>query len=217
MEHNIPFNPEIGQLWPAERQLLFDTVIDNKPTNILEIGTWKGAGSTLIIATALKTIGSGHLYTCEPDVSLFECAMKVFADNSWFPFITLLNCKSKEAIEYLNMIEVIPDMVFFDGPDDPNVAVEDIKELEKIIRPNTTFMMHDWENKESCKQDIIKPYINSSDIWKVEQVLMPPISVGLVVAKFIGPSKTHNYDKSSHNLASDQKSLHKPHYDDIQD
>lgn len=182
MDHGVPFLPEIGQLWPAERQLLFDAVIEKKPKVVLEVGAWKGAGSTLIIATALKRLSQGHLFTCEPDHGLFETANKLFSDPSWHPFITLINGTSKETIDYLKIIQAVPDLIFFDGPEDPQVALDDFQALESYVQSRCFFLQHDWENKESKKVALIKPYLEAHKDWSIRTVLRPPESVGLVLA-----------------------------------
>src|SRR5947207_2106454 len=48
-----------GQLWSADRELLYQTVRWAKPLRSFEVGTWRGGGSTLFIAQALYANGMG--------------------------------------------------------------------------------------------------------------------------------------------------------------
>src|SRR5574341_2423002 len=59
-----------GQLWYADRALLFDSVRRYRPRFVFEVGTWKGGGSTLFIAQALFENGTGILHTIDVDPQL---------------------------------------------------------------------------------------------------------------------------------------------------
>ena len=54
-----------GQLWYCERKLLHETIKKYKPSVCVEIGTWKGGGSTLFIGQALYENKKGILHTIE--------------------------------------------------------------------------------------------------------------------------------------------------------
>jgi len=86
--------------------------------------------------------------------------------------------------------------LFFDGPEDPDIAMEDIKILENYIQPECYFSMHDWElekrkydNGISTKAKKIRPYMENSSLWKPIEVLEgieSDQSVGLCLYKFLG-------------------------------
>ena len=174
-----------GQLWPAERSLLYKTIIDLKPKIALEIGTWKGGGSTYQIASALKEIGEGILITCEPDIEMYKAAFDLYKSvlKDDFP-VMLENDYSHNII--LKMIEYnhIPDFVLMDGPEDPNVCLNDLKSLENIMKPNSIVAFHDWDlgiradNLISTKSAFVRPYIEQSTKWKLKYYLTAPESVG---------------------------------------
>ncbi len=61
-----------GQLWFAERRLMYRTIRERRPQACYEIGTWKGGGSTLFIAQALHDNRLGRLHTIETNPEFFE-------------------------------------------------------------------------------------------------------------------------------------------------
>jgi predicted O-methyltransferase YrrM len=164
-----------GQLWPAERQFLFESVVEERPEIVLEIGTWKGGGSTMQIAKALQKNAHGKLLTCEPDEDCFHEASK-----GWWghPLVSVFKMTSEEMISYLIETQRIPDFIFFDGPEDANVSISDFERLEPIIKSGSTFMMHDWDEP-SIKAKIIRPHIEQSKKWKLIRRLTSPESVGI--------------------------------------
>ena len=81
-------------------------------------------------------------------------------------------------IDHLIKNKYYLDFIFFDGPEIPQLALENIKTLEKYIPNGTYFCMHDWEVTEriydkgvSVKSSLIRPYIEKSEDWKEIEVL----------------------------------------------
>jgi hypothetical protein len=74
--------------------------------------------------------------------------------------------------------KVLIDYIFFDGPEIPELALNDIKILEQHISAGAYFSMHDWcteqrkhDNGISVKSLNIKPYMENSDKWtKIEEL-----------------------------------------------
>ncbi len=71
-------------------------------------------------------------------------------------------------------MKYIQILYFLTGPEDPNVALDDFKKIDKFLDVNTVFSMHDWclskrkfDNGFSTKAELIKPYINSLTNWKL--------------------------------------------------
>ena len=59
----------VGQMMPQERKFLFDAVFECKLKTVLEVGTWRGGGSTLQIIQALNMFGGiGTLHICETNI-----------------------------------------------------------------------------------------------------------------------------------------------------
>lgn len=171
-----------GQLWPAERKLLHSTIISAVPNVVLEVGTWMGGGSTLQIVEALLINKNGHLHTCELDTNLFNIAKSSYEHErpDLLPHITIHNKSSSQLISELINSNMIPDVLFFDGPEDPSVAINDLKTLEPLLKSGTVFMMHDWDPGPSTKAHLIRPYIEAN--WIIKHRLTAPESVGFVVA-----------------------------------
>jgi predicted O-methyltransferase YrrM len=151
--------PSFGQLYPAERALLRAMVLAKRPRTVLEVGTWKGGGSTFQIVSALTAARMGHLHTCEPNTELHAIAAQQYRGAS---NITTHNLYSHDLIDRLFAENDVPDFVFFDGPDDPQVALSDLRRLEERVAVGTVFMMHDWDD---IKASAVRPYLERSTMW----------------------------------------------------
>lgn len=177
-----------GQLLEYERAFLFWTIIAVKPASVLEIGTWKGGGSTYQIASALKMNRSGHLYTCEKDSDLYNEAVLAYLANPLKTCISFFNMESGEFLRQMSK-HVRPDFVFFDGGEDPQEALDDFQYIEQYMFPGAMFMAHDWDLGErmdggvSHKNDLLRPYIENAPQWKIKKVITKPYSVGMVLAE----------------------------------
>ena len=180
-----------GQMLPEERKFLYNAVINCKPKLVLEIGTWKGGGSTFQIASAIhENNNDGRLYTCELDKDLYDSAVNNFLMSPLNKIINFYNIPSTELIHKLiesnNMKDF--DFIFFDGPEDPQLNLDDFKLLDNHILPGTYFCMHDWDlglrvdGLISTKAKLLRPYLEQSQKWKIIDSLTYPISVGLVLA-----------------------------------
>ena len=162
----LPYNPFAGEMLPLERIRLYQWLNQYRPQAVLEVGTGVG-GSTFYISEALKRNG-GTLYTCDP----LRRPPQKFLDR----FAETLNyqpLKSNELIDLVENRKIHLDMIFFDGPEIPGLALEDIQRLERTIQPGCLFAMHDWEQPGgpndrivSIKAKLIRPYLEQSSAWK---------------------------------------------------
>ena len=181
----------IGQLLPQERSLLFDTVLKAQPKLVLEIGTWKGGGSTYQIASALFSTFSGVLHTCEVDPEFFAEAAEIYNTDKWRNIVFCHNIPSTQLINQLIANNTIPDFIFEDGPEDPALNIADLLLLEPHLKKGTIFAAHDWDldlrvdGGISIKSQLIRPYIENSPKWRIVEYITKPISVGMVVAEFV--------------------------------
>ena len=177
-----------GQMWPEERALLKATVEAQQPAVALEIGTWKGGGSTFQIASALLHHMYGTLHTCEPDPELHNIAKNTYEIElgNKYP-VVLYNDYSHNVIQKLINQKLIPDFVLMDGPEDPNVCLNDLRALEDLMKPGSIVSFHDWDldvradGAISTKSVLVRPYIESSRKWKLLNYLTKPVSVGFSV------------------------------------
>ena len=162
---------EHGELLALERYSLYHWIKKYRPKNILEIGTGTG-GSTKYLYDALLENGFGSIYSCDP----VRSPKQEFLESR--PLLHFHRATSDILINYCIENNIDIDFIFFDGPEDPNIAIEDIKKLENYISPNTLFSMHDWhkgiryyDSASSSKTDLIKPYMEQSNKWKAIEVL----------------------------------------------
>ena len=177
-----------GQLLPDEREFLYNAVAERSPSIVLEVGTWKGGGSTLQIAMALS-LNDGILHTCELDKSLYDIAVKSYEGTLHDHRISFWNISSTELINQLINDDRIPEFVFFDGPEDPIINMNDFKLIEKHLPIGAYFCMHDWDTGvridglKSTKAVLVRPYLEQSNKWEILRSLTAPVSVGIVLAK----------------------------------
>ena len=185
-----------GQMTTAEREFLYNAVHthlrDKNGAAVLEVGTWKGGGSTFQIANALSHINKGHiLYTCETDVGLYNEAVASYRNHPLDKHIFFLNSPSNVLIEQLIGSKIIPQFVFFDGPEDPEINLNDFKRLDEFLEVGAQFCMHDWDldiridGLVSTKAKLLRPYLESLKNWRRLDSLTKPVSVGIVLMEKI--------------------------------
>jgi len=157
----MDFNFNFGEMTLYEREKLFNIISKKDPDIILECGSGVGASTFIMVNASNKNT---KIYSCDP---IRE--PKITSPKLFFHKIT-----SKKLISNLIKNNITPDLIFFDGPEDPNVALDDFKELENFVDVNTIFMMHDWctntrkyDGAISTKALLLKPYINSLDNWEL--------------------------------------------------
>lgn len=167
-----------AELLSLEREFLARWIVLCMPKSIIEVGTGKG-GSTYYMAETIKEFGlTCRIYTCDPR----RKPTNEFFER--FPFVFFYKLKSDEFITTIIRNEVPVDFIFFDGPDNPFVALQDIQTLESHIAAGTHFAMHDWYYE---KAQLIRPYISHSDRWREIEVLRKSErSVGLCLYEFLG-------------------------------
>ena len=198
MTENVDFfnNTFDGEMLPYERYKLYNWVSEIKPKLFLEVGTGNGGGSTYFISKSIKDNNIvSTLHTCDP--------MRQPEDEFFnvFDFVKYYKTNSDFMINDLLNNNLIPDFIMFDGPENPDIALNDIIILENFIEDGTYFSMHDWDyyrpydNGNSTKSIKIRDYMENSEKWSlVEQLFadkknsdfdeLPYDSVGLCLYKF---------------------------------
>jgi len=183
-------------MWPEERRFLYEAVRERNPVVALEVGTWKGGGSTLHITSALYEHGTWSarlLHTCEVDLNLFNEAVAAFENTHLRPYVNFNNKPSTVLINELIQSGQASQLgfVFFDGPEDPELNINDFKLLDPHLPVGTYFCMHDWDlgtradGLSSTKATLIRPYLENLPTWQILSTLTAPASVGIVLAKKI--------------------------------
>lgn len=192
MDFNIEKKYLAAEMLPFEREKLYNWIKNIiKPTsNILETGTGVG-GSTYYLSKALKEICNDcKVYTCDPSRKPTVQFLEECDNVEFYPAYSNL------LINYLIKEKIKISYIFFDGPEDPSVALDDIKKLEEYIDIGCYFSMHDWEtsprkydNGLSTKAASIRPYMESSKKWEKVEVLdgiNSADSVGLCLYRYTG-------------------------------
>jgi predicted O-methyltransferase YrrM len=166
-----------GQLWVADRRLLYETVRSRAPVNCFEIGTWKGGGSTLFIAQALHANGRGVLHTIEVDRALGADARRAY--KSYLPHLLphvdfhLGDYRQ----EYRNASRA--DFVFLDGAEDARETLAQYEFFLPRLHTRAVLVVHDWLTD---KARLVRDLLEQSRDWRIERVLLPPRSVGCALA-----------------------------------
>jgi hypothetical protein len=169
----IDFNIiSFGEMLPYERYKLYTWVVDINPKSILEVGCGEG-GATYCMAEAIMKLNSeAMIHACDPRQMLDGKFFKTY------PFVNYYQMESHEFIQHIIKEKISVDFILFDGPEELDVALEDIMVLEQYIKAGTFFCMHDWEllrrgydGGMSTKAQKIRPYIEQSERWVKKEVL----------------------------------------------
>lgn len=175
-----------GQLWYAERKLLYETVRATRPRVAFEIGTWEGGGSTFFIASALAAGGGGVLHTVESDPERHAIATRSYRTH--LPRLVdsvRFHCGSSQAvIPGVLADEGRCDFLFLDGAQDPDQALDELEMFKDYLAPGSVLVAHDWDND---KMAAVRPEIESDPRFEILQRLTGPVSVGMVAARVIDP------------------------------
>lgn len=161
-----------GEMLPYERYKLYNWISEIKPNIIFEVGTGDGGGSTYFISQSIKNNNlNSKIFTCDP---IRKPTEEFFNE---FPFVKYFKEQSQKMLVNLLESNIKPNFIMFDGPEDPNIAYDDIILLEQNIEDGTYFCMHDWDYYRpydkgySTKSIIIKDYMEKSKKWILQEQL----------------------------------------------
>ena len=161
-----------GEVLPFERRFLFEKIVHHRPKIIVEIGSGS-AGSTRIILLALEELNQGTLYNCDPYNNAVTHITDVNTSRMIYQQIT-----GQQLIQYLIDNEIIPDFVFFDGPEEPDLVLRDFQTIDQIVQSECVFISHDWEYDQkridgniSIKSKKLKPYLHEHKNWVIAEEL----------------------------------------------
>lgn len=173
-----------GQLWCAERELLYDTVRNYRPLTVFEVGTWRGGGSTLFIAQALYANGMGELYTTDIDHQMVDDAERAYIKflPHLLPFIRFHRGSSTEEYPLLLENRRKVDLLFLDGQEDREQTFSEFSLFEPFLTDGSLLLTHDWYSEKMAK---LRPYLEMSKHWEVVQVISPPKSMGFAVVRHL--------------------------------
>lgn len=139
MKYKSEYDNFGGEMLPFERRFLYKYIVLNKPSIVFELGSGSG-GSTRIILSALNDLNCGLLYNCDPINNSVTQIADVNTKRMYF-----YHTYSYVMIDELVQQNIIPDFVFFDGPEDAETALNDFNVLNPLLKNGAAFVMHDWE------------------------------------------------------------------------
>ena len=170
-----------GEMLDFERGKLREWVYDKRPYVVFEIGGGSGGGSTINIAHGLKTLKENgyckdvKFYSCDAGHSRAHMSASYFSTHpDYKDFVHVFHEYSHHFINRLAIKDgIIPDFVFFDGPEEAEENLTDFKTIESLVPIGTLFAAHDWETKKraydgatSVKNLLIRPYLEENKNWK---------------------------------------------------
>ncbi len=170
-----------GQMWFEDRRVLYDTVRRLRPQRCFEVGTWRGGGSTLVIARALHENGSGKLHTIETLEEPYRAAIENYRTHAphLSAFVDFHLGDYRELFPAIVEREGGVDFFVLDGAEDGGQTVEQFHFFDERSGRGAELFAHDWETE---KTRLLRPALEATDRWTVHTVARPPKSVGLAVA-----------------------------------
>ncbi len=170
-----------GQLWAADRRLLYETVRARVPAACFEIGTWKGGGSTLFIAEGLRANGAGVLHTIEVDRGLADEARRGYETYlpHLLPYVRFHAGNYGEEYGPILTAPTSADLVFLDGAEDGAETLAQFEFFLPHVRPGSVVLVHDWLTE---KARLVRDRLREAPGWRIEKVVLPPHSVGCALA-----------------------------------
>jgi predicted O-methyltransferase YrrM len=164
-EVNFHRDPNEGQLCVAERRKVYEIITAVRPKKVFEVGTWKGGGSTYIIASALWQNGSGILYTVENCREFFDLCQLLYAHELSYlkPFIKFHFGDSVPVFTPLLKKLDRVDALFLDGAEDAAQTFAEFLLFRDKLREGAVLMCHDWRTLKAAK---LRPFIERSTEWE---------------------------------------------------
>jgi hypothetical protein len=176
-----------GQLNKAERDLITSTVLKTKPSVALEVGTWKGGGSTLHILNAMKSNQSGHLWGIEASREIYNemiANISSAGDDLVTMFTPIFGFSQVVIPDFLKSLdgESKVDFAFLDGGDNPMEQIEEFQLLRESMPVGGMLLSHDAKLR---KGKWLVPYLSAHDNW--DCAVHDISDEGLLVARKTAP------------------------------
>lgn len=157
-----------GQLNTEERAIITRWVNDLKPERALEVGTWKGGGSTLHILKALEANGKGHLWGIEASRSIYDemiANIGSAGEELKARFTPIFGFSQQVIPSFLAEQEKGAGIgvVFLDGGDNPMEQIEEFQLIRDSIPVGGVLLSHDAKLR---KGKWLVPYLRAHDNWE---------------------------------------------------
>nr|WP_086425286.1 class I SAM-dependent methyltransferase [Nitrospira cf. moscoviensis SBR1015] len=195
-----------GQLWVADRKMLYRTIRRVKPQTVFEVGTWLGGGSTYFISQALHDNGFGMLHTIEADAHRHTAAQQNYKAHlpHLVKHVTFHSGKAMEIYPRLLRQLGSIDTVFLDGSADPQEAYGEFEMFAQYLHQGSVVLMHDWDNE---KMALLRPAVERSAEWHIEQTITAPQSVGFAIIRHIGVTGMSGHQEPLHSIQGSELRL----------
>ena len=144
-----------GQMSELEKRVLYATVLIARPSSAIEIGTWKGGGSTRIISSALIENGHGNLRTFEINSDFYAQAVALY-HGELAPLAGVISFYRMDFMDYSLSGGV--DFVLFDGDENAEATLAQVRKVEPLLAHGSVLAFHDWR---SNKARLAEPYLAS--------------------------------------------------------
>ncbi len=185
--------PLEGQLNSAERNLILEAVTSLLPEKpiCLEVGTYKGGGSTLHILTALAR-GDGILFGIEASKSIYQemkTSLLLHQPELCRRFVPVCGF-SQQVIPSLVDAGRLPkvNFAFLDGGNNPLEQIEEFFILDPLMPIGSVLMSHDAFLR---KGKFLRRVLPQLDNWKIE--ILPISTEGLLVATKVASQPTNSF------------------------
>jgi len=175
-----------GQMNVEERELLYNTVMSEKPQICVETGTCRGGGTTYYIASALANLkASGDetqrmLHSIEMLDEFYNYAIALYHNtlNYLNEFVYFHHGNSLNILRTLGMYLPKVDLLMIDGGADSMASLYDFTTIKHLIPIGGHVICHDWDQS---KCTYLKPVlVNDHDYQLVGR------QIDLVVFKKTG-------------------------------
>jgi len=166
------FAPMIqGQLNSQERELIRSYLLmGNLPPQVaVEVGTWLGGGSTMVILREFCRAGVGHLWGVEADKSIYDqmiANLRAHIPETLNFFTPIFGTSQKKIPEWLASRGFSKDIdfIFLDGGDSPREQVDEFLLLAPYLRVGGSILSHDANFR---KGKWFVPFIKALDNYEV--------------------------------------------------
>jgi len=172
---------------------------DKPPEVAVEVGTWLGGGSTLLILNYFVTSGSGHLWGVEADEEIYERMISNIGSaipEALKHFTPLFGLSQKKLPEWIDSMggELRIDFAFLDGGDSPGEQVDEFHLLDPHLGLGARLLSHDANYR---KGKWFVPYIKSLDNYRVEvhQVSNEGLLAAVKIAAHASPESRREAEK----------------------
>jgi hypothetical protein len=157
-----------GQMTAVERALVRETIRQTRPLVSVELGTWRGGGSTYQIAAALADNDDGGLlHTYEPDPECLQAALDNYRREApqLLPYLRFHREEFLAAIARDGPQRI--DFALLDGSDDAEYTRDALDAVAARLAPGAFIILHDW-HEEKCR--LVRDVVSTSDRWVIDTV-----------------------------------------------